>query len=170
MAREFPAIKLFSTLSPIPLFRQTLANPEIFNATRLSAILRDDVKPLCEKAGEADIVKAVGQLITNPAANRDVLSGPLQRLALAYLACVKRGDRPHDPVANFHLSNGARLERINVYANPLPRGVEESAGVMVNYRYIPDAFESNHEAFIHHNRITLSRKLQRGLKGIRELW
>ena len=51
-----------------------------------------------------------------------------------YLTTVRDG-RALDPVANFHLSNGASLERLNWLANPAPYGIEESLGVMVNYRY-----------------------------------
>jgi malonyl-CoA decarboxylase len=170
LAREFPGIKLFSTLSPIPLFKRTLKDPEVFNETRLAAILGDSASLICKVADEQNVVKAIEKLVSKPMENRDIISGPLERLGLAYLALVKRGDKPYDPVAYFHLSNGARLERINVFANTLPVGLEQSAGMMVNYRYIPGDFESNHEAFVHHNRVNLSRKLQKKLKSIKELW
>jgi len=52
-----------------------------------------------------------------------------------------------DPVARFHLSNGARLERVNWLGNVAPRGIQESYGIMVNYLYDPKAIEANHEAF-----------------------
>ena len=51
-----------------------------------------------------------------------------------YLTTMRDG-RAIDPVANFHLSNGASLERLNWMANPAPYGIEESLGLMVNYRY-----------------------------------
>ena len=54
-----------------------------------------------------------------------------------------------DPVARFHLGNGARLERINWLGNTSGRGMRESYGVMVNYLYDPDAIEANHEVFVH---------------------
>jgi len=73
-------------------------------------------------------------------------------------------------VPELQLSNGARLERINVISNTQPVGLEQSAGMMANYRYIPGDFESNHEALIHHNRVNLSRKLQKKLKSIKESW
>jgi malonyl-CoA decarboxylase len=170
LAREFPGIKLFSTLSPIPLFIRTLKDPGIFNEARLAAILGDDAGVICNAADEPDVVQAIEKLVAEPMKHKDIVSGPLERLGLAYLALVKREDKPYDPVAYFHLSNGARLERINVFANILPTGLEQSAGMMVNYRYIPGDFESNHEAFVHHNRVNLSRKLQKKLKSIKELW
>ena len=57
-----------------------------------------------------------------------------------------------------------------MFANTLPGGMEQSVGMMVNYRYIPGDFESNHEAFVHDNKVNLSRKLQKKVKGIKELW
>jgi len=170
LAREFPGIKLFSTLSPIPLFKRTLNDPEVFNETRLAAILGDDARMICQAADEKDVVKAIEKLLARPSKHKDIISGPLERLGLAYLALVKRGNKPFDPVAYFHLSNGARLERINVFANTLPAGLEQSAGMMVNYRYIPGDFESNHEAFVHQNRVNLSRKLLKKLRTIKEQW
>jgi malonyl-CoA decarboxylase len=54
---------------------------------------------------------------------------------------------PADPVAKFHLGNGARLERINWLGNVSPRGMRESFGMMVNYLYDIATIEANHEAF-----------------------
>ena len=52
-----------------------------------------------------------------------------------------------DPVARFHLDNGARLERINWLGNTELRAIQESFGIMVNYLYDHDSIENNHEAF-----------------------
>jgi malonyl-CoA decarboxylase len=54
---------------------------------------------------------------------------------------------PADPVARFHLGNGARLERINWLGNTDARGLQESYGVMANYLYDPATIVGNHEAF-----------------------
>jgi malonyl-CoA decarboxylase len=73
---------------------------------------------------------------------------PLEGLCARYLLEAKRPDgRVLDPVANFHLSNGARIERINVDADPSERGMRESLGLMVNYLYELDRIEANHEAY-----------------------
>ena len=72
------------------------------------------------------------------------------RLCARYLAEEKEGPpddaRPLDPVARFHLGNGARLERINWLADTSARGIKQSAGLMVNYLYKLDEIEDNHEA------------------------
>lgn len=113
---------------------------------------------------------AIKQVLADPVSHKDTIASPLTRLGLAYLACVKQGDQPYDAVALFHLSNGARLERINAFANTSARGLKESAGLMVNYRYIPEDFESNHEAFVHRGQIALSKKLRKDIKGFKGLW
>jgi malonyl-CoA decarboxylase len=70
--------------------------------------------------------------------------------------------RPHvpgsriDPVARFHLGNGARLERINWLGNTATRAMRESFGIMVNYLYDHDSIEDNHEAFARDGRIVRS--------------
>ncbi len=69
-----------------------------------------------------------------------------------------------DPVARFHLGNGARLERINVGGNLSARGLRESHGVMVNYRYDLDDIEVNHEAFATRNTVVASNAARRLLR------
>jgi len=170
LAREFPAIKLFSTLSPMPSFTRALRDSEVFSEARLTSILGDDVEKICNAAGENNVVKAASEVLADPIRYKAIITRPLIRLGLAYLVCAKQGDKPYDPVAYFHLSNGARLERINAFANTSPRGLQESAGLMVNYRYIPEDFESNHEKFIHRQEISLSKKLQKDTKNIKDSW
>ena len=70
-----------------------------------------------------------------------------EMVALAALYLTNPGPKAGDPVARFHLGNGARLERINWMGNPAPRGMAESYGMMVNYLYDPDTIEENHEAY-----------------------
>ena len=50
-------------------------------------------------------------------------------------------------MGHFHLSNGARLERLNWLANPSVAGLRRSYGIMVNYVYAPEDIETNHEAY-----------------------
>ena len=85
----------------------------------------------------------------------------LLQLCAHYLTRLQRNDdRPADPVARFHLRNGARLERINWAADGSPRGLAQSAGIMVNYLYELDEVERNHEAYINEGKITASRRVE----------
>lgn len=78
----------------------------------------------------------------------------LRRLTARYLVQAKRGGEPRDPVARFHLRNGARLEQINVGGDPSAKGETESFGVLVNYLYDLDTLAENHEAYVNEGRVT----------------
>ena len=81
----------------------------------------------------------------------------LQRLCALYLLQTSPTDRrPSDPVARFHLNNGARLERINVGADLSRKGLRQSLGLMVNYLYDLEQIEANHEKFVA-DRVNASR-------------
>jgi len=75
-------------------------------------------------------------------------------------------NRLTDPVAIFHLSNGARLERINTYADTSEHGLANSFGVMVNYLYDMSDVEKNHEAFASDNKIIMSENLNKRLRHL----
>ena len=83
------------------------------------------------------------------------------RLAAHYLTKVRRDGHSADPVAHFHLSNGARIERINWAANRSPLGVQESLGVMVNYAYDPERIEANHMDYRRRGRVVTSSAVGR---------
>ena len=108
-----------------------------------------------EEAREGEVAPGPGvllEMLTEGEWWRDpireaALRGPLLRLAAEYLTRPNTGMGAIDPVARFHLGNGAKLERINWLGNTAPRGMEESFGVMVNYLYDPEVIEANHEAF-----------------------
>jgi Malonyl-CoA decarboxylase C-terminal domain len=82
---------------------------------------------------------------------------PLLRLCARYL--TRQPSIRIDPVARFHLGNGARLERINWLGNSAPRGIQESFGIMVNYLYDHDSIENNHEAFVRDRTIVRSAEV-----------
>jgi malonyl-CoA decarboxylase len=84
----------------------------------------------------------VGECGTRGRVTRTTLS------SLCHLITSVERNGPADPVARFHLGNGARLERVNWLGNVAPRGINESYGIMVNYLYDPVQIEANHEAFV----------------------
>ena len=89
----------------------------------------------------------------------------LVRLAARYLLIEARGKRALDPVAHFHLSNGARVERVMMGADTAGKGVRDSATLMVNYLYDPAKIEEYHEHYAgegKRNASTVVRKLARG--------
>ncbi len=130
---ELPRLTCFSTLSPVPGFRRWLE--------KRSA------------AGQAtEDLDAIALLATErwweDAAVSDRLCQPVSRLCASYLTSSAEGKGPADPVARFHLGNGARLERVDWLGNVAPRGIKESYGIMVNYLYDPEQIEANHEAYV----------------------
>jgi malonyl-CoA decarboxylase len=88
----------------------------------------------------------------------------LMRLAADYLMSAGETGAPLDPVARFHLGNGARLERINWPGDLSPAGLAGGLGVMVNYLYRPREIEANHEAFANHGRVAVSAGVRRLLE------
>ena len=73
--------------------------------------------------------------------------------------------RPVDPVARFHLGNGARLERLNFLGDTSPNGLKQSHGLMVNYLYALDDIEKNHEALAEKGLIAASGAVRQALRG-----
>jgi malonyl-CoA decarboxylase len=135
---EFPQLKRFSTLSPVPGFRRWLGR-RLANASDPDAALL----PQIESDGW-----------WNDPAQSEKLRVPLLRLCARYL--TRQPSITIDPVARFHLGNGARLERINWLGNAAPRAIQESFGIMVNYLYDHDSIEGNHEAFVRDGTIVRS--------------
>jgi malonyl-CoA decarboxylase len=138
---EMPSLKSFATLSPIPTFRKWLDAQ--FSAEAETVLLPEERAAIGNSPAifqESDGVK----LEQMDAAGKAIL----QRLLAAYLTARNDGKGPDDPVARFHLRNGARLERVNWSANLSHRGISESLGMMVNYVYELELIESNHERFI----------------------
>jgi malonyl-CoA decarboxylase len=173
LAAELPRIKTYATLSPLPRFSKALAdnqNENGFTSERLSRLLEDFAPKLARAAGRSDVVDALFQLLKQPLSHRAVLAPVLERLALAYLTQARSHNKPYDPVAMFHFSNGARLEGINAFGNLRPYGIEASFGVTVNYRYLPAELEENHERFVRSGQIRVSSELFREHKFVEAAW
>lgn len=173
LSAEFPNLKTYGTLSPLPRFSRALRdsqNEDGFTRDRLSRLLADFAPQLTGAARRRDPVEALFHLLEQPASHRDALAAPLERLALAYLAKAREKSKLYDPVALFHLANGARLEQINAFGNLRPYGLEASFGVTANYRYLPAELEENHERFAHRGQIRVSPHLFRQHRKVAEAW
>ena len=146
LRRDLPGLKTFVTLSPVPGLRRYLES--LPAATRDELIGESDLSRI-SKAGNGDDLPAI---LAAPnwhhgEALAAVLKEPMKRLCAHYLLTEKRQQRALDPVANFHLDNGARLEQINWLADTSKNGLRKSAGLMVNYLYKLADIEKNHERY-----------------------
>lgn len=148
LQRELPRLRTFCTLSPIPGFAAwLLSGPDL-------ALL-----PQLKKGALAELEAAHARLLALCEGDLGALQGPavheamsaedsaaLQLLCSAYL--IGLSPTPSgDPVARFHLDNGARLERLNARGNPSAKGLRQSFGLMVNYLYDLGKVEASHAKF-----------------------
>jgi malonyl-CoA decarboxylase len=159
---ELPSLTQFSTLSPIPGFRRWLMR-KLAETTGAELLRPDEFAALHAAIGgepartPAETITAATEGVWWEAPVRSgALLAPLQRLCAIYLTRPNSGRGGSDPVARFHLGNGARLERINPLGNTSTRGMQESFGFMVNYLYDRSTIEANHEAFVHSGYVTRS--------------
>jgi malonyl-CoA decarboxylase len=151
---ELPSLKHFATLSPVPGFAKWLAKQ--FDPERPEAKLLlhpGEEQALLGAVTATDAEQALSAIVRQDGwwsepAFTSVLQPLLTRLCAAYLTEARDGKGTSDPVARFHLGNGARLERINWLGNTAGKGLAESFGIMVNYLYDPDLIEINHETFV----------------------
>ena len=93
----------------------------------------------------------------------------LQSIAAWYLTREWEEGHALDPVARFHLGNGARLERINGHADGSPKGEKQSFGIMVNYAYDLGEVEKNHEAYVNRHHVVCSGTVEKLAKGAEAL-
>lgn len=178
LARQLPWVKISSTLSPVPSFAAALnqwldgsdapAASQAFTDTLTRH--HDTLTQLATQYGlettlpERALLKTLLQ--DYPAAPSTAMSTLLGELALLHLTTPAPNGKLPDPVAMFHLANGARLERINTQADMSARGIATSYGVMVNYLYDLNTVEINHEAFVNQGRIMLSDALAKQRKQL----
>jgi malonyl-CoA decarboxylase len=157
LKEELPRLKTFATLSPIPGFRRWLARTASGGGDEADAAL-------AARARQAE-ERMAGGWAPEGGAGGEALEKPLKSLCAHYLLRAKTaGGAPLDPVARFHLGNGARLERVNWCGDTSHKGVEESAGMMVNYLYDMPTVERNHEAYVNDGTVIASNQVK-GLVG-----
>jgi len=146
LKREAPSIKTFVTLSPVPGFMDYLRTRSAEAPESSLAGLTQRISPPEWSTDEAAV---------------EAEKKPLLGAAAHYFLHAKRGDdQPVDPVARFHLGNGAQLHQINWRGDVSAKGFAQSAGIMVNYLYDLDKIELNHEAYATDRTIVASRRVR----------
>ena len=145
LKREFPQLRTFATLSPIPGFRRWLDESRAQLGTgpqgeeRLALLTRIDEPGWHER----EVPESLASL--------------LLQLCAWYLIHAKQGVEPADRVARFHLGNGAALERLNWLGDTSGAGLARSAGIMANYAYRLSEVERNHERYFSQHMVVASR-------------
>lgn len=156
LAREVPSLRTFVTLSPVPGFARWLQNEGMNH-------LGDDL---------SDEEQAAVQTLQDPVRfqqerDNEQIKDFLLAMAAEYFLRAKGTDnKPVDPVARFHLGNGARLESINWLGDTSDKSMREGYGLMVNYRYEIKDIEKNHEAYANDGPIACSRAVKALLKPL----
>jgi len=163
LSKELPRIKIFATLSPVPGFMAWLTDCPA--ETVIQAMSETELGGVCALGGLDDPVAALHTVLARPdwpadPVIRKALKEPFLRLGVRYILERRESGDPIDPVARFHLKNGARLERINWLGDISEQGLRRSAGLMVNYRYALDEIEANHEAYMQDGRIAMSAEVR----------
>ncbi len=140
---ELPHLRSFVTLSPIPGLAGWLAERAEAGDPAADGLSR--------KTAATDVGFTDAEALA------------LRQLAAHYLLDVKRADgKPRDPVARFHLDNGAQVHEVHARADLSPRGLRQSCGAMVNYLYDPGAVEQNHEDYAARGSVAATR----GVRGL----
>jgi len=142
---DFPSIKQFVTLSPIPGFKRWLDSDT-----------EEDSADLVELKAQ---MRSLDIVVDNVAEHEEAI----RKLVLNYLLLAKRGKYPLDPVARFHLGNGAQVHQIHASADLSDKGLAQSYGVMVNYLYDLGYIERNHEQYVTEGNIEFNDKLKSSL-------
>jgi len=149
LARELPNLKTFVTLSPVPGFANWVRRELNSEASRA---LDDETRRALAAIEDGGNVEPAKDAMTSLA-------------AYYFLKAKQPSGKPVDPVARFHLGNGARLERLNFLGDASANGIKQSFGMMVNYLYALDHIETNHEAFAEHGTVVAAEAVKKSLRG-----
>jgi malonyl-CoA decarboxylase len=155
LAAELRSLRTFATLSPVPGFRawlDPLLDPAGAGGQPMTLLTDEEAAHLISAMPADSGRQALAAILAKRGWWREPglskTAGPvLERLCARYLLQESAGKRARDPVAHFHLSNGARIERINLQADTSEKGARESATLMVNYLYDPARIDEYHEAY-----------------------
>jgi malonyl-CoA decarboxylase len=166
LKQDYPRLKTFATLSPIPGFGRWLARRLEEEGDALLG--SQERAALREVSGSGRLPALRSVLALEGWAQRAdaaaALQAPLMRLCAHYLAHEQEQGWPLDPVARFHLGNGARIERLNWLADTAPKGMAQAAGMMVNYLYELEEIEANLEAYARRRAVATASGFRRLLR------
>lgn len=161
LSKEFVNLKFYATLSPIPYFRKWLENYLLNNDDVLTLKEGEKIKKIAKtfsaNEGLLEILNSNWYQFKGKTA---AIKIPLLRLCSQYLVNERKGGRAFDPVAHFHLSNGAKVQHINWMADLSDKGLRQSAGMMVNYHYLLNKIVSNHEDYFSEGKVFASREVR----------
>ncbi|OQS01953.1 malonyl-CoA decarboxylase (MCD) [Thraustotheca clavata] len=181
ISKQYPSIHTFATLSPVPTFKQWFVYQITMNPIKqnhqLSWFTAENLQVLTEVFGVNALAASKWlrkQLDTNEWRSKphaelfeELAKDVLTRLALNYILFEREpipvgeddGPSSHrivDPVANFHLQNGAQVERLNFAADLSPRGLEQSYGLMINYKYTIKSVDVTSMSYKRNSTVALS--------------
>lgn len=153
VARDFPSIDTFCTLSPMPGFTAWLA--KVVSGDLSVEVPESLLRPLSERCSNdtSEVLRHVHSIVsTDHSWHKDMNTRKqfrplLEWLGRSYLVDQKSQDMPYDPVARFHTRNGASIHRLNWIGNDSIIGMSRSAGLMVNYMYDLQKLESRARSF-----------------------
>ncbi|HET6184028.1 MAG TPA: malonyl-CoA decarboxylase [Acetobacteraceae bacterium] len=168
LSAEFRNLRTFATLSPIPGFRGWL-DPKL-EAGEDELFTEEEAAALRAAVPGEQPAAALRKILGRRSWYRDpalveTLEPAVTRLVARYLLMESNGRRARDPVAHFHLSNGARIERLNMGADLSEKGAKESATVMVNYLYDLNRIEEWHEDYAGAGKRNASNAVRRLARG-----
>ncbi|MBC06037.1 malonyl-CoA decarboxylase [Thalassospira sp.] len=163
LQRDLPHLKQFSTLSPIPALRNWMDRQLDTMAKGHETGLP---KAIEAALNDCDDLMGPKPPVTSPDAVSERTRTNIEYLTAWYLLNAKRPgmETAFDPVAHFHLSNGARVERLNWNGNGKENGWNQSFGMMVNYLYDLSTIEKNHESYVGQGKIAVSSAVKRLLR------
>ncbi|MEM9566033.1 MAG: malonyl-CoA decarboxylase family protein [Actinomycetota bacterium] len=163
LSAELNGLTTFATLSPLPGFRSWLERQIVDGPGGAAAAGPVSLAELHRDEGvdEADVMGQLRALIDGGARRADdpdlePVRPVVEHLAARYVTTIRDDGRAIDPVAHFHLSNGARIERLNWMANPTPTGWDRGLGLMINYRYDLRTIEANHDRYVGTGELTMA--------------
>ncbi len=152
LRRELPRLEQFVTLSPVPAFASWLARERRADGTGIFAA--DDLRTL----------QALDEEGWHAAPSDALRKALLSAASYYFLKARTAKGRLIDPVARFHLGNGARLERLNFLGDLSARALKQAHGLMVNYCYRLDDIEKNHELFVSKGQVAAAPDVRRLLR------